>query len=69
MWTGQTARERVKEREERRRERKGGDLQNNLDKKKRKERERRMRERRMMERKKEEGLFSRGPLNVSYKSL
>ena len=30
---GQTARERVKEREERRRQRKGGDLQNNLDEK------------------------------------
>ena len=34
---GQTARERVKEREERRRQRKGGDLQNNLDKKEKRE--------------------------------
>ena len=34
---GQTARERVKEREERRRQRKGGDLQYNLDKKEKRE--------------------------------
>ena len=34
---GQTARERVREREERRRQRKGGDLQNNLDKKEKRE--------------------------------
>ena len=34
---GQTARERVKEREERGRQREGGDLQNNLDKKEKRE--------------------------------
>ena len=36
---GQTARERVKEREERGRQREGGDLQNNLDKKEKREEE------------------------------
>ena len=61
---GQTARERVKEREERRRQRKGGDLQNNLDKKEKREGEKNEGEKNDGEKERRRTLFQGTPERI-----